>query len=61
MVIKTANIAIATIAYDFKLYYFKLLDTTTNSAVGVSLNVSSQKAVLNTSTGYFYYDTLVAG
>jgi hypothetical protein len=30
-------------------------------AAGVSLSVSGVKAVLNLTTGYFYYDTAITG
>jgi hypothetical protein len=60
-IIKTAGIAVTTISYDFKRYYFQLIDVNSAPAVGVALNVSSAKTVLNSTTGYFYFDTAVTG
>jgi hypothetical protein len=57
--IKAVNVAITSISYDFKRYYFLLVDAKGNLAVGVALAVNSAKAVQNSS--FFYFDTTVTG
>jgi hypothetical protein len=59
--ITTPNVYFTTINYNFKSYYFQLLDQSANIVTSnLALTVGTGVASLNNVTNYFFYDTIVA-
>jgi hypothetical protein len=59
--ITAANVYFTTINYNFKSYYFQLLNPdATIATANVTLSVATAAASLNNVTSFFYFDTVVA-